>query len=112
MDIRLVFAQERDIDFFGGDADNFTWMRWHLGIAFLGVHENGKPLQPIHYLSWSPNGARNGELTFDAGHPGSARRLLTMAELELQRDVVLPPNLDRRKNSFAELKRYSAEGPE
>jgi hypothetical protein len=111
-DIRLVFAPEKDIAFFGGDNDNFTYPRWNLDVAFFRVYENGKPLKTIHFFPWSKQGAKKGELTFVSGNPGSTGRLLSMAELELQRDVILPLNLDRHKNFIAALKRYSAKGPE
>ena len=55
-DIRLVFAPEKDIAFFGGDPDNFEYPRYDLDICFFRVYEDGKPAKIEHYLKWSPEG--------------------------------------------------------
>jgi hypothetical protein len=91
-DVRLVFAPEHATAFFGGDPDNFEFPRYNLDVAFLRIYQDGKPAPSEHYFKWSQAGAKEGELTFISGHPGKTSRGLTIAELEYQRDVVLPRN--------------------
>src|SRR5207253_2446510 len=63
-DVRLVFAPEFDIAFFGGDPDNFTYPRYDLDITFFRVYENDKPAHLDHYLHWSRTGVSENDLIF------------------------------------------------
>lgn len=92
-DIRLVFAPEQQIAFFGGDPDNFEYPRYDLDICLFRVYENGAPVKPAHFLKWSKAGAAENELVFMSGNPGHTDRLLTQKELEYQRDVAMPYTL-------------------
>jgi hypothetical protein len=73
-DIRIVFAPEKGIAFFGGDPDNFEYPRYDLDICFFRVYEDGKPAKIKDYLKWSPKGAGDNELVFVSGHPGRTDR--------------------------------------
>jgi hypothetical protein len=101
-DVRLVFAPEFDIAYFGGDPDNFEYPRYDLDICFFRAYEDGQPAQVHHYLKWSPNGSKVGDLVFVAGHPGRTDRLTTVAGLEYLRDVYFPLRVDHltRKEDF------------
>ncbi len=94
-DIRLVFAPEKQIAFFGGDPDNFEYPRYDLDVCFFRVYENGQPLKPKHYLKWSADGAKADELVFVSGHPGRTNRQNTIAELSYLRDTGYPYLLQR-----------------
>jgi hypothetical protein len=111
-DVRLVFAPEQGIAFFGGDTDNFEYPRYNLDICFVRAYEDGKPARPQHHLRWSPEGPQSGDLVFVTGHPGSTNRLDTLAKLRHRRDVTLPYTLNRLRHMEALLEQFAARGPE
>ncbi|KKT81248.1 MAG: hypothetical protein A3B99_05130 [Candidatus Yanofskybacteria bacterium RIFCSPHIGHO2_02_FULL_44_12b] len=93
-DVRLVFATEKNAWFFGGDADNFEYPRFTLDVSFLRAYENDKPASTPNHFRWSKSGAKEGELIFVSGHPGSTKRLLTPEALVTERDTKVPFLLD------------------
>ncbi|MBI4455975.1 MAG: S46 family peptidase [Acidobacteria bacterium] len=111
-DVRLVFAPESDVAFFGGDPDNFTYPRYDLDVAFFRVYEDGKPATISHYLRWSKRGTAEGELVFVSGHPGTTNRMNTLARLEYLRDKGYPFILASLDRTRATLQRFSEEGEE
>lgn len=100
-DIRLVFAPEFALAFFGGDAENFTYPRYDLDITFFRAYEHDQPAKPLDYFRFSHEGARDGELIFTSGNPGTTGRLMTLAQLEFLRDTDYPLR-QRRLKSLAD----------
>ncbi|HEX5176466.1 MAG TPA: S46 family peptidase [Chthoniobacteraceae bacterium] len=111
-DVRLVFAPEQQIAFYGGDPDNFEYPRFDLDVCFFRAYEEGKPARIQHYLKWSMAGTSEGDLVFVSGHPGRTDRLLTIAELEYQRDVQIPRSLQRLFRMDVLLNAYSQRSQE
>ena len=112
-DVRLVFAPESGIAFFGGDPDNFNFPRYNLDLTFLRVYgKDQKPLEQPHYFPWSKVGPKEGELTFVAGHPGRTSRLLTLSQLAWKRDVELPNRLQWLSEKRGLLNQYASIGKE
>ena len=111
-DVRLVFAPEFAIAFFGGDPDNFTFPRYDLDMALFRVYENDKPIKVENYFKWSRSGAKEGELVFVPGNPGSTARLNTVAHLEYLRDYGLPFVIKLLNREHDALAKYRALGEE
>src|ERR1700704_3039731 len=89
-DVRLVFAPEQGIAFFGGDPDNFEYPRYNLDICLFRVYENDQPIHPKHYLRFNADGPSEHDLIFASGHPGGTNRMRTVAALEEKRDTIIP----------------------
>jgi hypothetical protein len=89
-DVRLVFAPEEQIAFYGGDPDNFEYPRFDLDICIFRAYENGQPAKIEHFLKWNPEGSKDGELTFVSGHPGRTDRQLAVSEVAELREQEVP----------------------
>ena len=106
-DIRLVMAPESQMAFFGGDPDNFTYPRHDIDMSFVRAYEGDKPAKVQHYFTWSTAGAKEGDLLFVIGNPGSTGRLNTVGQLEYLRDVSYPGQLATLDRNIATVKRLS-----
>ncbi len=111
-DVRLVFAPEFEIAFFGGDPDNFEYPRYDLDLALFRVYENDQPIHVENYFKWSPNGAKAGELIFVSGNPGNSSRLNTVAHLKYFRDFGFPFLVRYLEHLRVAYHKYSAQGEE
>ncbi|GLH71614.1 dipeptidyl-peptidase [Geothrix limicola] len=111
-DVRLVFAPEQQIAFFGGDPDNFTFPRHNLDFSLFRVYENGKPYQPKHFLHWTHKGLKAGDLTFVTGHPGRTSRQDTLAQMVYSRDFAIPMRLKSMERRKEALVAYAKTSPE
>jgi peptidase S46-like protein len=107
-DIRLVFAPEYALAFFGRERDSLTYLRYGLDIAFLRAYENGKPAATPDYLKWSAAGAKDGELVFAVGNPAATARATTAAQLTFLRDTALPVALARWAPRIQQLTAFAA----
>jgi hypothetical protein len=101
-DVRLVFAPEEQIAFYGGDPDNFEYPRFDLDICIFRAYENGQPAKIEHFLKWNAEGPKDGELTFVSGHPGRTDRQLAVTEVDDLRDQEVPYllNMFYRRETF------------
>jgi hypothetical protein len=111
-DVRLVFAPEFKTGFFGGDPDNFNFPRYNLDCGFVRIYENGKPLATPDHLRWNPGPLKAGDPIFVVGNPGSTQRLLTVSQLETQRDFTLPLSITRTSEKRGRIIRFGEENAE
>jgi len=109
-DVRLVFAPEFEIAFFGGDPDNFTFPRYCLDVTMFRVYEDGRPARTSEYLRWSTEGVEPGALVFAVGYPGSSQRLNTIAHLEYLRETGIPFAMTWLDRRHAAMMRYANRG--
>ena len=107
-DLRLVFAPEYAIAFFGRERDSISYLRYGLNIAFLRAYENGKPAATPGYLKWSADGVKEGDLVFLGGNPGPTGRLSTASQLTFLRDTALPLRLTRLQPRVVQLNAFAA----
>ncbi len=111
-DVRLVWAPEASIAFFGGDADNFEYPRYDLDACIFRVYEDGQPAKIEHFLKWSAGGVQENELVFVSGNPGRTSRLATVAALKFLRDVRLPFTLNLIRRREILLQQFGLRSPE
>jgi len=111
-DVRLVFAPERQIAFFGGDADNFEYPRYNLDMCLFRAYENGAPAKVPHHLVWASAPVAEGEVVFVSGHPGHTDRANTIRELEAMRDRQMPWSLANLNRLEVLYTAYAGQGPE
>ena len=112
-DIRLVFAPEEAIAFFGGDPDNFMFPRYDLDVSFVRIYAtDGQPMKMEHHLAWSDGSLREGDLTFVSGNPGGTSRELTRAQLDDDRDWLLPALMNRASEFCGFITQYQTRGKE
>lgn len=111
-DVRLVYAPETSVAYFGGDPDNFTYPRYDLDVAFFRVYKNGKPLKTNYYFPFSKTGVKEGDVVFVIGNPGRTNRLLTVAQLEFFRDVSYPYTLSMLDNLVKIYSDFIAKHPD
>lgn len=90
-DVRLVFAPELQLGYFGGDTDNFRYPRYALDFSLCRVYDGGKPLDTsANHFTFTSGTLAEDAVVFSLGNPGSTDRMLTVAELEYRRDALYP----------------------
>ncbi|MCA9546057.1 MAG: S46 family peptidase, partial [Myxococcales bacterium] len=111
-DVRLVFAPEFAVAFFGGEAENFTYPRSCFDAAFFRAYgADGQPVDSAAFhFPFGKAGAQDGDLVFVSGNPGRTGRLNTPAQLAYLRDHGYPYYLERLAATEKALSAYMAQG--
>ncbi len=99
-DIRLVFIPETDLGYFGGDPDNFTYPRYTLDCTFWRAYDDqGNPINSsANYFKFNIQGAQESEPVFVIGNPGNTERYRTTKQLEYDRDIRFPSQIEMLTN--------------
>jgi hypothetical protein len=106
-DLRLVFAPEQAIAFFGGNPESLTYPRYDLDVAFLRAYAEDRPADTPHFLKWSQNSIHENDLVFAVGNPVGTARANTVAELTFLRDTAIPANLTRFQRRIEDLRTFA-----
>jgi hypothetical protein len=107
-ELRLVFAPEYAIAFFGRERDSISYLRYGLNIAFLRAYEKGSAAATPDFLKWSSEGVHDGDLVFLAGNPHPTGRLSTSAQLTFLRDTALPLSLTLLQPRLQQLNAFAS----
>lgn len=112
--VKLVFAPELQAGFFGGDPDNFTYPRYDLDVSFVRAYDaNGTTAASTpHYFKWNAEGAREGDLVFVTGNPGSTSRQITVSRVLYEREFRHPFLIQFLRAQRELLQQMAARGPE
>ncbi|MGH7460133.1 MAG: S46 family peptidase, partial [Longimicrobiales bacterium] len=110
--IKLVFAPELQAGFFGGDPDNFTYPRYALDVSFVRAYEadSTTAVRSDHFFRWRAEGAREDELVFVTGNPGSTSRQVPFSEVmyeKVYRHPFLIQLLDGQRQILQQIARSS-----
>lgn len=103
-DVRLVYAPEHMVGFFGGDEDNWVWPRHAGDFAFLRAYvspdgtpaeysEDNVPFQPDSWLQVAREPVDDGDFVMVAGYPGRTYRQRTGDEMRWARESTYPWNI-------------------
>jgi hypothetical protein len=111
-DVRLVFAPERAMAAFGGDADNFEFPRYASDFAFLRAYDNGAPAATPSHLTMRFDAINANDVVIAAGNPGSTLRLETAAQLAFMRDVELPWRIGMLRQARQRMAAFAQSSPE
>lgn len=122
-DIRLVYAPEKQLGYFGGDEMNFRFPRYVSDISILrayqgkdGVHgeydASNVPVRPSHYLPVTLAGVKEGDFALVAGNPGNTNRYRMSFSADYNVRKGIPEQIRDLETELALLRKYAAMKPE
>ncbi|MEW5983177.1 MAG: S46 family peptidase [Acidobacteriota bacterium] len=122
-DIRLVYAPEKQLGYFGGDEMNFRFPRYVSDISILRAYEgrDGRhtdydaanvPVKPEHYLPVTMAGVKEGDFTFVAGNPGATNRYRMSFSAAYNVAKGIPDQIRNAEAQLTLLRKYGAAMPD
>jgi len=121
-DLRLVYAPEKQLGYFGGDEMNFRFPRYVSDISILRAYvgANGShgeydpahvPLAPDHYLHVSMAGVKDGDFALVSGNPGNTNRYRESYSASYNLRKGIPDQIEDLETMLGLLRKYAAMKP-
>lgn len=118
-DVRLVYAPEKQLGYFGGDEMNFRFPRYVSDISILrayrgtdGTHgpydPDHVPVRPEQYLRVSFDGVEEDDLALVAGFPGNTNRYRMSFSARYNVTKGIPEQIRDIETELELLKKYTA----
>jgi hypothetical protein len=122
-DVRLVYAPEKQLGYFGGDEMNFRFPRYVSDISVLRAYQGTDgnhdeydashvPVKPDHYLHVTMAGVKDGDFTLVAGNPGNTNRYRESYSAEYNLRKGIPSTIEDLERQLGLLRQYAAMKPE
>ena len=117
-DVRLVYAPEKQLGYFGGDEMNFRFPRYVSDISILRAYvgkdgSHGEyaadhvPFRPAHYLRVTFDGVQEGDFTLVAGNPGNTNRYRISESARYNVQTGMPQQIRDIEAELALLRKYA-----
>lgn len=118
-DIRLVYAPEKQLGYFGGDEMNFRFPRYASDISILRAYvgkdgSHGEyapdhvPYRPAHHLRVTFDGVKDGDFTLVAGNPANTNRYRISESAAYNARVGMPDQIRDTETELGLLRKYAA----
>jgi len=122
-DLRLVYAPEKQLGYFGGDEMNFRFPRYVSDISILRAYQGTDgthgdydashvPVKPDHYLHVTMDGVKDGDFTLVAGNPGNTNRYRESYSAEYNLRKGIPSQIEDLELHLGLLRKNAAMKPE
>ena len=122
-DVRLVYAPEKQLGYFGGDEMNFRFPRYVSDISILRAYQGTDgnhdeydashvPVKPGHHLRVTTSGVKEGDFTLVAGNPGNTNRYRESYSAEYNLRKGIPTQIEDLELQLGLLRKYAAMKPE
>ncbi len=118
-DLRLVYAPEKQLGYFGGDEMNFRFPRFVSDISILRAYQgtdgsHGEydaahvPATPDSYLRVTMAGVKDGDFTLVVGNPGNTNRYRMSYSARYNLEKGIPDQIRDLETELDLLRRYAA----
>jgi hypothetical protein len=122
-DVRLAYAPEKQLGYFGGDEMNFRFPRYVSDISILRAYQGTDgnhdeydashvPVKPDYYLHVTMGGVKEGDFTLVAGNPGNTNRYRESYSAEYNLRKGIPTQIEDLERQLGLLRKYAAMKPE